>query len=70
MTYSLGGGRAYLCRFRRASDAQREVWCRLIRQTVLADRVKGAKQSQAVVKERAASMGLGENVCMDYRLGQ
>jgi hypothetical protein len=25
MTYSLGGGRAYLCRFRRASDAQREV---------------------------------------------
>ena len=42
----------------------------MIRQTVLTDRVKGVKQSQAVVKERAASMGLGENVCMDYRLGQ
>ncbi len=36
----------------------------------LAARVKGAKQSQTVVKERAAVMDLGENGYMAYRLGQ
>ena len=74
MTYCLGGDWAYLCRFRRASDVQREVWCRLIRQAALAARVKGdvkdVKQNQTVVKERVAVMGLGENGYMTYHLGQ
>ncbi len=73
MTYSLGGGREYLPRFRRASEAQKQVWRRVIREAAKAARlkgaVKGAKQSKAVVTERAADMGLGENGYMAYRLG-
>ena len=69
MTYSLGGGREYLPRFRRASEAQKQVWRRVIREVALAARVKGAGQSKAVVTERAADMGLGENGYMAYRLG-
>jgi hypothetical protein len=69
MTYSLGGGRAYLCRFRTASEPQREAWRVLIRQEALAVRVKGAKESKAVVTERATEMLLGDDGLMVYRLG-
>ncbi len=74
MTYSLGGDRAYLSHFRRASDGQREVCRHLIRQSVLVAHVKGGvkgvNQIQSVVKKRAAVMGLGENDYMSYLLGQ
>ena len=36
----------------------------------LAARVKGAKQSKSVVKERVAVMDMGENDYMTYHLGQ
>jgi len=73
MTYSLGGGRAYLCRFRTASEPQREAWRVLIRQEALANRVKGGVKggvkSKAVVTDRATKMLLGDDGLMAYRLG-
>jgi hypothetical protein len=65
MTYSLGGGRQYLSRFRRASEAQKQVWRGVIRGPSKTARAKGAK----CCAERAAVMGLGENGYMAYRLG-
>ncbi len=65
MTYSLGGGRQYLSRFRRASEAQKQVWRRVIRESAKAARAKGAK----CCAERATDMGLEENGYMSYLLG-
>jgi hypothetical protein len=73
MTYSLGGGRAYVRRFRGASSAQKETWRSMIRQAAALARAtggaKGAKESKAVVEARAAEMLLGEDGLQMYRLG-
>ena len=73
MTYSLGGGSAYVRRFRGAPSAQKEAWRVLIRQAAALARVKGgkkgAKESKTVVEARATEMKLGEDGLMMYRLG-
>jgi len=69
MTYSLGGGGAYVRRFRGASETQKEEWRVLIRKAARDARVKGAKESKAVVLTRVTEMKLGDDGLMMYRLG-
>ncbi len=73
MTYSLGGGAAYVRRFRGASETQKEEWRVLIRKAARGARVKGgikgAKGSKAVVSTRVTEMKLGDDGLMMYRLG-
>ena len=73
MTYSLGGGAAYVRRFRGASETQKEEWRVLIREAAHDARVKGgvkgAKENKAVVLTRVAEMKLGDGGLMMYRLG-
>ena len=73
MIYSLGGGAAYVRRFRGASETQKEEWRVLIREVAHDARVKGGvkgpRESKAFVLTRASDMNLGDDGRMMYRSG-
>jgi hypothetical protein len=64
-----GGGPAFWRMWELLDVAGKEEARAAMKAAALATCVKGAKQSKAVVTERAADMGLGENGWQAYRLG-
>ena len=67
--YSLGKGNTYLKRFRRATESQKDKGRVEIRAAAAEARVRGALESEKVVKKRLDKMGMHEEEVMTYRLG-